>query len=295
MSPRKYRPSNRVVSFEHPQFAYSASLRSSRDPAAVQRSLMPPPLHIGRFVSAAATTRQCRGVGGDFYDYLDTGCEFRVLLGDVCGKGTPAALQAALVQGILAAAIETDAAPADVLARLNRSLCPRMASDGFVTLFYGVMTCDHRFTYCNAGQCRPMLVNHRSVRRLSVGGVPPGIFGDTLYEEESLTIETGDTLVVFSDGSPKRRERTWSSETRGSSRPSRRTAMLAHRRSSISSSNRCATLPAAAGSGTTWPPSSSGVSLRPGLRGGRRRVTISTNGSDGHSEGCTADRTRSSA
>jgi phosphoserine phosphatase RsbU/P len=200
MSPRKYRPSNRVVSFEHPQFAYSASLRSSRDPAAVQRSLMPPPLHIGRFVSAAATTRQCRGVGGDFYDYLDTGCEFRVLLGDVCGKGTPAALQAALVQGILAAAIETDAAPADVLARLNRSLCPRMAFDGFVTLFYGVMTCDHRFTYCNAGQCRPMLVNHRSVRRLSVGGVPPGIFGDTLYEEESLTIETGDTLVVFSDG-----------------------------------------------------------------------------------------------
>jgi phosphoserine phosphatase RsbU/P len=167
---------------------------------AVQRSLMPPPLYAGDFVHATVRTRPCLAIGGDFYDYLDTGHEFCVLLGDVCGKGTPAALRAALVQGILAVAVDATAKPADVVTRLNRALCCRMTPGRFVTLFYGVMTRTRGFTYCNAGQCCPVLVNHHSVRRLTVGGVPPGLFSDAVYEEESLIIESGDTLVAFSDG-----------------------------------------------------------------------------------------------
>jgi phosphoserine phosphatase RsbU/P len=172
----------------------------TREAAATQRALMPPPLYTGAFVHAAATMRPCRVVGGDFYDYLDTGREFHVLLGDACGKGTSAALQAALAQGVLAVEVEAKAGAANVVAHLNRALCRRGMADRFVTLFYGVMTRDHGFTYCHAGHSRPMLVNHSSVRRLSVGGIPPGIFGDAVYEEESLTSEPGDTLVVFSDG-----------------------------------------------------------------------------------------------
>jgi sigma-B regulation protein RsbU (phosphoserine phosphatase) len=187
--------------FEYLRVAtYPATVGGSRAAAALQRSLMPPPLHLDGFVQAAATTRPCQGIGGDFYDYLDTPGEFRVLLGDVCGKGTPAALQAALVQGILAGDDEAKGGPAEVVAYLNRDLCRRRIAQRFVTLFYGVITRDHRFTYCNAGHCRPMLVDHSSVRRLGVGGVPPGLFADAAYEDESLKIETGDTLVVFSDG-----------------------------------------------------------------------------------------------
>jgi len=170
------------------------------EPADTQRSFMPAADYFGIFVHAAAVTHPCHRVGGDFFDYVDTGWEFHILLGDVCGKGTAAALQAALVQGMLAAELETGAGPATVVAQLNRTLCRRGTGERFVTLFYGVMTRDDRLTYCNAGHCRPMLVTPSEVRRLSVGGLPPGLFAQAQYQEESLEIGAGDTLVVFSDG-----------------------------------------------------------------------------------------------
>ncbi|HSL22552.1 MAG TPA: PP2C family protein-serine/threonine phosphatase [Vicinamibacterales bacterium] len=166
----------------------------------IQRSLMPPPVYTGGFVEAAAVIRPRRGVGGDFYDYIDTGSEFHLLLGDVCGTGTPAALQAALVQGVLAAEIQSKAGVAGVVAHLNKALCRRGPNGRFVTLFYGVMTRDRRLTYCNAGHCRPILVGRSSVRRLCVGGVPAGLLADAVYEEESVVLAKGDALVAFSDG-----------------------------------------------------------------------------------------------
>jgi sigma-B regulation protein RsbU (phosphoserine phosphatase) len=166
----------------------------------IQRALLPPPVYRGPFVEAAATTRPCGALGGDFFDYLDTGREFRVVLGDVCGKGAPAALQAAVVQGILAREAETDESPASALAHLNRALCRRPIPGRFVTIFYGILTPDHRLVYSNAGQCLPLLVNQHHVRRLDTGGCPLGLFRNTPFMEESVQVETGDTLVVFSDG-----------------------------------------------------------------------------------------------
>ena len=181
----------------------AAALSKRGGAAETQRSFMPPPMYFGGFVQAAAATRPCHAIGGDFFDYLDTGREFHLLLGDACGKGTAAALQAALVQGMLASDVEPGTGAAQAVARLNRTLCRRNLADRFVTLFYGVMTGDHWFTYCNAGHCRPILVRQSSVRRLSVGGLPPGLFSDAQYDQESLYIEAGDTLVVFSDGVPE--------------------------------------------------------------------------------------------
>ncbi len=178
---------------------YSLPFRRA-SPGAVHRSLMPPPKYTGGFVDTAAAIRPYRLIGGDFYDFLHNDEEFHVLFGDACGKGTPAALTAALVQGILAGAVKAKAGPASVVAHVNRALCRRSVAHRFLTLFYGVMTRDHRLTYCNAGHCRPMLVDGSTIRRLSAGGAPPGLFGDADYEEESVSIANGDTLVVFSDG-----------------------------------------------------------------------------------------------
>ena len=187
--------------FEHAQgTGHSGTSLRTREAVEIQRALMPPPTYVGGFVHAAATTRPCYAIGGDFYDYLDTGREFHVLVGDACGKGTPAALQAALVQGILAVDAGTRAGAASVVSRLNRTLCRRPMAERFVTLFYGVLDRDHRFTYCNAGHTRPIFVDGTRVKRLGVGGLPPGLFGEAEYEEESLRIEHGDTLVIFSDG-----------------------------------------------------------------------------------------------
>jgi sigma-B regulation protein RsbU (phosphoserine phosphatase) len=161
---------------------------------------MPPPAYEGEFVHAAAAMRPCHTIGGDFYDYVDTGSAFHVLLGDACGKGTPAALHAALAQGLLNLEIESEAGAATAISHLNRALCRREIGNRFITLFYGVMTRDHRFTYCNAGHCWPLLIEASRIRRLSVGGLPPGLFVNAKYQEETLSIESGDTLVVFSDG-----------------------------------------------------------------------------------------------
>ena len=142
-------------------------------------------------------------VGGDFYDYVDTGRDFRVVLGDACGKGTAAALQAAMVQGILATQAtqaEADAGPAQVMAHLNRALCRRLIPARFVTLFYGTLTSGNRLVYSNAGLCRPLLVNNNHVYRLATGGPPLGLFGDARYEEGRIALHPGDVLVACSDG-----------------------------------------------------------------------------------------------
>jgi sigma-B regulation protein RsbU (phosphoserine phosphatase) len=171
-----------------------------RRAAEIQRYLLPPPVYTGRFVEVAGATRPCRAVGGDFFDYHDVGHEFRVVLGDVCGKGAPAALQAALVQGILAFQADADGGPAKLMAHLNRALCRRLIPNRFVTMFCAILTSENRLTYCNAGQCRPILLNGQCLQRLSTGGCPLGVFPNASYEEESMTISAGDTLVVFSDG-----------------------------------------------------------------------------------------------
>jgi sigma-B regulation protein RsbU (phosphoserine phosphatase) len=175
----------------------SAGLRRA---AAVHRSLMPPPTYVSGFVDTAAAVRPCRLVGGDFYDFFDSDQEFHVLFGDACGNGMRGALVAALAQGVLTVAVSGTAGPASVVAHVNRALCKRGDARRFLTLFYGVVTRDHRLTYCNAGHCQPMLVDGSSVQRLGAGGPPPGLFDDAVYEEESLVVGTGDTLVVFSDG-----------------------------------------------------------------------------------------------
>jgi len=189
--------------FQQVAAAWPVLQTRARQATASHRAMMPPPVHSGTFVSAAAMTHPCHAVGGDFYDYLDTGREFHLLLGDACGKGTSAALQAALAQGILAVDVQAASGPARVVAHLNEMLCRRRMAQRFVTLFYGVMRSDRRFSYCNAGHCWPMLLKQSSVRRLSVGGVPAGLFCDTSYEEESVRMEQGDVLVVFSDGIPE--------------------------------------------------------------------------------------------
>jgi len=174
--------------------------RRFRGAADTQRALLPPPLYTGALVEAAATTRPCWAVGGDFYDYFDTDREFRVVLGDACGKGAAAALQAAVVQGILAVQAEEDGGPARVMAHLNQALCRRLIPARFVALFYGILTRDHRLIYCNAGHCEPLLVNRHNVYRLAAGGPPLGMLSEARFEEAAIDLHTGDVLTACSDG-----------------------------------------------------------------------------------------------
>ncbi len=169
--------------------------------AAIQRALLPIGDVTGGFFTTAGTSMPCRAIGGDFFDYLDKpGGPFGFMLGDVAGKGSPAALLAAAVLGMFSAEAGYHTSPGTLMARLNGGLLRRHIEARFVTAFYGVLAPDGSLTYSNAGHNPPMLVTAGGVRRLDTGGLVLGLFADGAFDEETLTLQPGDAVVVFSDG-----------------------------------------------------------------------------------------------
>lgn len=174
--------------------------RDLRVAAEIQRALLPEPKFESAGLDLAAVTVPCRTIGGDFYDYLDVGeGRFGFTLGDVSGKGPPAALLAAAVQSIFAAQAALGGNPAETMARINRALLRRAIEARFATMFYGVLWNDGRLSYCNAGHESPIIVG-RTQRSLETGGVVLGLFDNAKYDAETVQLEPGDTIVVFSDG-----------------------------------------------------------------------------------------------
>src|SRR5437763_3412677 len=169
--------------------------------AAIQQSLLPIANREGAFFSTAAASIACRAVGGDFYDYVDLPSgQFGFILGDVAGKGSPAALLAAAVLGMFSAEATYQPAASALITRLNHGLLRRSIEARFLTTFYGILGADGAFAYCNAGHNPPFLVTGRGVRRLETGGVVLGLFEQAIFEEEALQLRPGDFVVAFSDG-----------------------------------------------------------------------------------------------
>lgn len=169
--------------------------------SAIQQALLPDRRRSGTFFEAVGSSVPSRAIGGDFFDYQDLGgLGFGFTLGDVMGKGPPAALLTSLVQGVLAARASLPSTPEDVVASVNRILLARRLESRFVTMFLGVLAPDGRLTYCNAGQNPPMLVTPASVTRLDIGGTIVGAFHDAVYESGQAQLAPGDTIVLFSDG-----------------------------------------------------------------------------------------------
>ena len=168
--------------------------------AEIQQALFPKAERTGSFFQAAASSLPCRSIGGDFFDYIDFQRGFGFALGDVAGKGPPAALLSALMQGIFAAQATSTAEPAATMELVNTALVRRGIESRFVTIFYGILTAEGTLTYCNAGHNPPLLLGRGGVRRLDVGGPIVGLFDGAPFEQEQLQLADGDRLVIFSDG-----------------------------------------------------------------------------------------------
>jgi sigma-B regulation protein RsbU (phosphoserine phosphatase) len=170
--------------------------------AEIQQALLPKIGRTGSYFAAAAATIPCRSIGGDFYDYVDLADgSMGFALGDVAGKGPPAALLSAMMQGMFAAQAATSARPAETISRVNLALYRRGIESRFVTLMYGCLRSDGSLTYCNAGHNPPLIVSASgAVRRLECGGPIVGLFEGASFDEETVVLSRGDWLVVFSDG-----------------------------------------------------------------------------------------------
>jgi serine phosphatase RsbU (regulator of sigma subunit) len=168
--------------------------------AEIQQALLPKPRASLGFVEAAAASIPCRSIGGDFFDYLDDpGSSFGFTLGDVAGKGPPAALMSALMQGMFASQAQYSDGPASAVTNMNKALCRRGLESRFVTLMFGHLNADGRLTYCNAGHNPPLIVGKSGVR-LEAGGPVIGLLEFAPYDQEDVMLTPGDTIVIFSDG-----------------------------------------------------------------------------------------------
>ncbi len=150
----------------------------------------------------AAHYAPARAVGGDFYDFIELpGDRIGVVVGDVTGKGVPAALLMARTQSVLRSEAPHLASPGAVLARANDILLPEMPSRMFVTCLYLVVEpATGRVTYANAGHNLPAVRTDGGVIELRATGMPLGLLPDRTYEEKEGTLGPGQTVLLYSDG-----------------------------------------------------------------------------------------------
>ncbi len=152
---------------------------------------------------ACGLTRPANTVGGDFYDILPLpDGRLIVTVGDVSGKGSPAALLMALLLAMMRTLVDEGLESARLLARLNTQIVRHAPGSRFITLFYGLF--DPRtgaLEYVNAGHLPPLI--HRrdgSFDRLTSGNIALGMFDGSTYESHHAQINTGDALILYSDG-----------------------------------------------------------------------------------------------
>jgi sigma-B regulation protein RsbU (phosphoserine phosphatase) len=169
--------------------------------AVIQQALLPAPRRSGPFFDAASAAVPCRAIGGDFFDYIDLpDGRFGFALGDIAGKGVPAALLTAVLQGMFSGQAAAMQDPGETMARVNRGLLSRAVEARFATAFYGVLAPDGQLAYCNAGHNPPFVFSSGGPRRLTAGGIVLGLFPLAVYDQEIVRLAPGDTVLVFSDG-----------------------------------------------------------------------------------------------
>ena len=151
----------------------------------------------------AAHWRPAGHLSGDYFDVLPLGeHHFAVCIADAVGKGLPAALLMSSVQAMVRSLGEGGLSPRRLCEKLNASFCGSIAPNKFISLFYGVLdTREGIFRYANAGHNPPILI-HRdgSSQRLAEGGGVLGVGEHWSYEEAEVTLQSGDRILLFTDG-----------------------------------------------------------------------------------------------
>ena len=191
-------------------FRLEQELEAARD---LQMSMLPQvfPLPVRQCpVDVWGLVHPAREVGGDLYDFFTIGdgslCFF---VGDVSGKGMPAALFMARTKSLIRIATElmreregAAASPADIIGRVNRELCQNNNDMMFVTLFFGMLSPETgEVLYCNAGHNPPYRVNGGKPQAIEdAHGLTLGIRPQATYQTGSLVLAPGETLYLYSDG-----------------------------------------------------------------------------------------------
>lgn len=157
----------------------------------------------GSSVSLYAVLQPAKEVGGDLYNYYIDNNKLYFIIGDVSGKGVPASLLMAITCSSFRMLVPRVHSPQEIVKDLNRMACESNKSNIFTTLVVGVLdTATGELTLCNAGHNKPFLLE--SSGKISVisvqQNIPIGIFEDYDYKQESICIDRGTTIFLYTDG-----------------------------------------------------------------------------------------------
>jgi len=168
----------------------------------LQKRLLPQTLPKIPNLEIAAKFAPARAIGGDLYDFVSYSLSrTAIVIGDVSGKGAPAAIYAALVSGILRSHAPIEPSPAEMLSAVNYSLGERRIEAQFVSLIYAVWDDESRsLRVANSGLPRPIFCHDGKVEIIEATGLPLGLFDDADYDEFSFRAKPGNMFVLFSDG-----------------------------------------------------------------------------------------------
>ncbi len=169
---------------------------------AIQSMMMPAESLRAGAVMISNEFQPIAAVGGDFLDYFElTDATVGLYLGDVSGKGLPAALYAALAVGTLRGVHKTGTSPHDVLATLNRRLMIRGMPRRHSAIQYAVFNPhSHELQIASAGMPGPLHLCANGCHVLEINGIPPGLFPATSYDTLTLQLQPGDSVLFCTDG-----------------------------------------------------------------------------------------------
>ena len=204
-------PSLAAFSEAFKRFANQISVKRRQDDdmaaaALIQQSFLPKIDALNLFgdrLQVAGAIRPTREVGGDFYDIFSISDDrVAIVIGDVCGKGTPASLFTAIVVTLIRTICREHPDPATAISRVNKALCADNESMMFATVFYGVLNISTRvLEYVNCGHVSPVILSQQETpRRLTPTAIPLAIDDGVMIKAGSMIMAEGDTLILITDG-----------------------------------------------------------------------------------------------
>ena len=168
----------------------------------IQQRLLPATVPELTGFDLSALNHASAQVSGDYFDFLTAGDQCGLVIADVSGKGLPASLLASNLQASIRALVRHASGPGSIFGAVNTSLYESTDPERFATAFMATLDPEGgRLTYSNAGHNPPLLRRADGrIHWLDVGATPLGAFPDMVYDEATVDLEPGDTLVLFTDG-----------------------------------------------------------------------------------------------
>lgn len=187
----------RLVQAEEESRRYQQELTIA---AGIQQRLMQVKIPDVPFARMNHRNMQCKEIGGDFYDAVNTKEGLAVVLADVSGKGVSAALLASTLQGMIYSHLTSGMGLLDVVTAVNRFFTEKMGGEKYATLLLVRLRRDGELEYVNCGHVQPLLICNGEVMRPPHGNVPVGLLPDATFESATCQLNSGDRFILVTDG-----------------------------------------------------------------------------------------------